>query len=111
MKLTRMLILLIICLLFLSVPSPTGNAYNFTFAFCDQQYDLHILSCVNDPYPDNCKFTADMMHYSCIGSIPATPDFCPTAQQRASGCLVFDPLTDFLNYSDCMNRSGIQFCQ
>jgi len=126
MKLRQMLILLIVSLLFVAVvPPPEGIAdgtlgsTESAFNFCDEQYDLHILSCINDPglYPYPyldfyaCKSTADMMHDSCIFSIPAEPDFCSIAQQRASGCGVYDPLTDFINYSECMNRSGIQFCQ
>ena len=82
-----------------------------TMEFCDSQYNLHMVSCEGDPDPGGCKSTADMMHYSCMASVPATPDFCSLARQRAAGCSVYDPMTDFINYSDCMTKSGIQFCE
>jgi hypothetical protein len=111
MKLKRLSVLLLLLgTLAAVVTGPAGKA-TVTVEFCDAQYDLHVLSCTNDPYPSDCRFTADMMHYSCMGSIPATPDFCSLAQQRANACGVYDPMTDFINYSDCMTKSGIQFCQ
>jgi hypothetical protein len=115
MKLGRTSLIAGILFMFAAALCVPGKAYTSAeedIDLCDRQYELQSLGCMNDPYPASCNATAADTHYMCMGSIPASPDFCSAARARAYNCqFQFDPLTDFINYSECTTMSGVQFCE
>jgi len=114
MKLARTSLIAAALFVFAAALCMPGKAYTSAeeqMDLCDRQYELDKMGCVgsSDAF---CQINASNDHYACMGSIPASPDFCSAARQRAYNCqLQFDPLTDFINYSDCTTRSGVQFCE